>query len=90
MGKIKWDAKFDYQYMDNYKILNAAFKKNGIQKVPDVDKLIKARYQDNLEFCQWIKKYHDLHDSGEEYDGPSVRGNKVMHYIMGGTKVALP
>jgi RP/EB family microtubule-associated protein len=69
MGKIKWDAKFDYQYMDNYKILNAAFKKNGIQKVPDVDKLIKARYQDNLEFCQWIKKYHDLHDSGEEYDG---------------------
>lgn len=44
MGKIKWDAKFDYQYMDNYKILNAGFKKNGIQKVPDVDKLIKARY----------------------------------------------
>jgi len=41
---VKWDAKFDYQYMDNYKILNAAFKKNGIQKVPDVDKLIKARY----------------------------------------------
>jgi len=44
LGKVKWDAKFDYQYMDNYKILNAAFKKNGIQKVPDVDKLIKARY----------------------------------------------
>lgn len=76
MGKIKWDAKFDYQYMDNYKILNASFKKNGIQKVPDVDKLIKARYQDNLEFCQWIKKYHDLHDSGEEYDGAGRRGNK--------------
>ena len=90
MGKVKWDAKFDYQYMDNYKILNAAFKKNGIQKVPDVDKLIKARYQDNLEFCQWIKKYHDLHDSGEEYDGQYARGNKVMHYILGGTKVALP
>lgn len=30
--------------MDNYKILNGAFKKNGIAKVPDVDKLIKARY----------------------------------------------
>ena len=51
MNKVKWDAKFDYQYMENYKVLNAAFKKAGIQKVPDVDKLIKARYQDNLEFC---------------------------------------
>ena len=88
MGKVNWQAKFDYQYMENYKILNAAFKKNHIQKIPDVDKLIKARYQDNLEFCQWIKKYHDIKNTGEDYDAVGRRNGQQMHYILGGNKVA--
>ena len=90
MSKVNWQAKFDYQYMDNYKILNIAFKKNGIQKVLDVDKLIKAKYQDNLELCQWLKKYYDLHYSGTEYDPVARRNGVDMHYIMGGNKVAAP
>jgi len=30
MSKLNWQAKFDYQYMENYKILNASFKKAHI------------------------------------------------------------
>ena len=88
--RVKWNAKFDYEWMDNYKVLQEAFKKNGIKKNINVDMLIKARYQDNLEFCQWIKKYHDLHWNGEPYDpiarrpaGPAGQ----MYYIAGGNKV---
>jgi RP/EB family microtubule-associated protein len=77
--------------MENYKVLNAAFKKNHIMKIPDVDKLIKARYQDNLEFCQWIKKYHDIKNTGEDYDAVGRRNGQQMHYILGGNKVhAMP
>ena len=76
--------------MENYKVLQTAFKKNGIKKNVDVDKLIKAKYQDNLEFCQWLKKYHDLHWNGEPYDPIARRGDgpsAQMYYIAGGNKV---
>ena len=63
LSKVKWGAKFDYEYVENYKVLQNAFDKNGIKKHIDVscrwfsylfsqvDKLVKAKYQDNLEFC---------------------------------------
>lgn len=39
-----------------------------------MDKLIRAKYQDNLEFCQWLKAFYD--QSGvfrEDYDAKVVR-----------------
>jgi hypothetical protein len=39
--------------------------------------------------CQWIKKYHELHDSGAEYDPVARRNGQDLHYILGSTKVAL-
>ena len=55
-----------------------------------VDKLVKARYQDNLEFCQWIKRYFDLNYNGEAYDAMSRRKNQDLYYIAGGNKVMPP
>jgi len=75
LAKVKWGAKFDYEYVENYKILQSAFDKNGIKKHIDVDKLVKAKYQDNLEFCQWLKRYFDLNYSGEPYDARARRKN---------------
>ena len=90
---VKWDAKFDYQYIDNFKVLQNAFKNNNIKKVIEVEKLTKAKYQDNLEFCQWLKKYYELHCNKEEpYDAVAKRGgpNTKINYILGGNKVAPP
>ena len=55
-----------------------------------VDKLIKARYQDNLEFCQWIKRFFDLNYSGEPYNALQRRKGNNIYYIAGGNKVAPP
>lgn len=74
--------------MENYKILNNAFRKNGIQKNLDVDKLVKCRLLDNTEMCQWIKKYYELHYSGQDYDPVSRRNGVELYYILGGNKVA--
>ena len=32
MAKVKWGAKFDYEFMENYKVLQNAFLKNGIKR----------------------------------------------------------
>jgi RP/EB family microtubule-associated protein len=50
MNRIKWEARFDYEFMENYKLLTEIFKKNGITKHIDVNKLVKAKPLDNLEF----------------------------------------
>ena len=55
-------------------MLQAAFSKNRVQRHVDVTKLIRAKYQDNLEFCQWLKAFFD--QAGvirENYDPSAVR-----------------
>lgn len=37
--------------------------------------------------CQWIKKYFEIHYSGQEYDPVARRGGQDLHYILGGNKV---
>ena len=38
--------------------------------------MAKAKYQDNLEFAQWLKRYHDLNcgDRGNNYQARERRG----------------
>ena len=37
LSKLKWGAKFDYEFVENYKVLQNAFDKNGIKKHIDVN-----------------------------------------------------
>ncbi|KAL3811249.1 hypothetical protein ACHAXA_003918 [Cyclostephanos tholiformis] len=59
MSRVNWSAKASHEYVANYKLLQGAFNKANIQKHIDVDKLIRGKYQDNLEFCQWLKAFFD-------------------------------
>ena len=45
MQRVNWEAKSDYEYIQNYKLLQVAFTKNRVQRHIDVDKLIRAKYQ---------------------------------------------
>ena len=75
MKRVNWEAKSEFQYIENYKILQAAFTKQCVQKRVDVDRLIRAKYQDNLEFCQWLKAFfeHASSDTREDYDAIARR-----------------
>jgi RP/EB family microtubule-associated protein len=84
MKRVNWEAKSDFQFIENYKILQAAFTKQRVQKRVDVDRLIRAKYQDNLEFCQWLKAFfeHASSETREDYDPVARRrmgkgGNKL-------------
>jgi len=75
IANVKFDASHEYEYVSNFKILQKAFDKVGIQKHIDVPKLIKAKHLDNLEFLQWFKKYFDEHyvEGEEPYRARDIR-----------------
>ena len=85
-NKVKWDCKNDYEFVENYKILQQAFDKNGVKRHIDVPKLIKAKYQDNLEFCQWLKAFFEKNYNGEPYEASARRKGQDLYYL-GGTSV---
>ncbi|KAI8059133.1 calponin homology domain-containing protein [Gongronella butleri] len=68
MHRVKFDAKSEYEYVSNYKILQSAFDKHKVDKIIPVDKLVKCRFQDNLEFMQWVKQFWDLNYPGGAYN----------------------
>ncbi len=55
MSKVNWQAKQEYEYLNNFKVLQEAFKRNKIDKPIPVDRLAKCKMMENLEWLQWSK-----------------------------------
>ena len=44
----------------------------------EIDKLVKAKFQDNFEFLQWFKKFFDANYGGQDYDALAMRGGEEV------------
>lgn len=79
MRKVNWMAKADHEYIPNYKVLQAAFDRLGIERHIPVEMLVRAKYQDNLEFLQWIKCFAEKEGSvRDDYDPVAAREGKPV------------
>lgn len=64
--KINFKAIHEYEYVQNFKVLQEAFVRHRIDRTVPVDRLIKLKFQDNLEFLQWMKKFWDANYEGAQ------------------------
>nr|CAH7720827.1 unnamed protein product [Callosobruchus chinensis] len=78
LKRVKFRTNLEHEYIQNFKILQAAFKKMNVDKIIPVDKLIKGRFQDNFEFLQWFKKFFDANYDGRDYDALDARGGILL------------
>ncbi|XP_064409721.1 microtubule-associated protein RP/EB family member 2 isoform X2 [Latimeria chalumnae] len=73
LKKVKFQAKLEHEYIHNFKLLQASFKRMNVDKLIPVEKLVKGRFQDNLDFIQWFKKFFDANYDGKEYNPVEAR-----------------
>ncbi|CAL8367187.1 unnamed protein product [Lota lota] len=73
LKKVKFNAKLEHEYLQNFKILQNSFKKAGVDKIIPVDRLTKGKFQDNFEFVQWFKKFFDANYDQRDYDPVAAR-----------------
>ncbi|XP_053206628.1 microtubule-associated protein RP/EB family member 1-like isoform X2 [Panonychus citri] len=74
LKKIKFRTLLEHEYIQNFKLVQAAFKKVGCDKEIPINRLVKGRFQDNFEFLQWFKKFFDANYDGREYSPLEARG----------------
>ncbi|CAJ0931869.1 unnamed protein product, partial [Mesorhabditis belari] len=78
LKRVKWNSKNEVDHINNWKILQTSWKTLGIDKPVPVEKLLKAKFQDNFEFLQWFKKFFDANYDGHEYDPVAARGGEAL------------
>lgn len=84
LKKVKFRTNLEHEYIQNFKHVQAAFKKVGCDKEIPVNRLVKSRFQDNFEFLQWFKKFFDANYDGHEYNALEMRGNIPLGSLAGG------
>lgn len=78
MTRVKMNAKHEYEFVANFKVLQNAFKAKKIDKPILIEKLVKCKMQDNLEFLQWMKRFWDANYDGQGYDPAARRANSSV------------
>ncbi|KAF8875299.1 calponin homology domain-containing protein [Infundibulicybe gibba] len=78
MARVKMNARHEYEFIANYKVMQNVFKAKKIDKPIPVEKLVKCKMQDNLEFLQWMKRYWDSNYGGQGYDPVARRKGAPM------------
>ncbi|KAI9502083.1 calponin homology domain-containing protein, partial [Coemansia spiralis] len=76
LDRVKFDANQQYEYMENFKILQNTMTKHKVDKPVDPPLLMKCRLQDNLEFTQWLKRFWDAYAPNSGYDAVGRRKGK--------------
>lgn len=86
MSKVKFDVSSEYQYLNNFKVLQGIFTRHKIDRPLETARMAKCRLQDNLEFLQWTRRYWDAHYDGTPYDPVARRNGQDVAQPAGGAR----
>ena len=78
MNRVNWRAKHDYEFIANMKILQSVLDKVDGNRSIDIERVAKAKVNENMEFVLWLKKEFDKKCTPErisEYNPEERRGN---------------
>lgn len=74
LGRVKFDAYQVPDIVNNFKVLQDSFDKNGITQHIDVDTLTKGKYMASLELFQWMHGYFNQRNGASiPYDAVARR-----------------
>ncbi|EDW82904.1 uncharacterized protein Dwil_GK24903 [Drosophila willistoni] len=73
--KVKWTTTTDFDYIQNFRLLQMGFHRSCVQKDIPVNLLIKDTLQDHLQFVRWFYKFFMINRSAEpdSYDASAER-----------------
>jgi RP/EB family microtubule-associated protein len=73
LARVNFNAVTEAEMVENYKILQDAFSRNGITQYLDVATLCKGKYMAALELFQWTHDYYEQLGGTPGYHGPGRR-----------------
>ncbi|XP_034489590.1 microtubule-associated protein RP/EB family member 1-like isoform X2 [Drosophila innubila] len=80
LKRIKFRANQEHEFVHNFKLLQASFQKNQVEKEIPIERLIKGRFQDNFEFLQWFRKFFKANYNGKPYNAFEARDRAPMGF----------
>uniref|UniRef100_A0A183D469 Calponin-homology (CH) domain-containing protein n=1 Tax=Gongylonema pulchrum TaxID=637853 RepID=A0A183D469_9BILA len=78
LKKVKFNSSKESDWISNWHILQMVWDRIGVRKNVPVERLIRAKFQDNLEFLQWFKKFFDANYSRHLPDAFSLKTGRVF------------
>ena len=80
LHRVNFNARTEYEKLQNLKILQDTFAKCDIKRGMDPAKLVKGKFQDNMEFCQWLKHFHGVKAGDSDYPAVERRNDAIRAY----------
>jgi len=85
--KVKWNSKTEPDKLNNWHILQKAWKDLGVDKPIPIERLLRGKFQENFEFLQWFKKFFYANWADHDYDAIDARGGEDFPAALpGGTR----
>uniref|UniRef100_A0A673XMY5 DNA (cytosine-5-)-methyltransferase n=1 Tax=Salmo trutta TaxID=8032 RepID=A0A673XMY5_SALTR len=73
MSTVKFQAQDTPDFIHNYNLLQAGFRKTGVTKIVPVEELMNGRFQPNFVFLKWFKRFFQANLVGQVYTPVEAR-----------------
>ncbi|XP_051510104.1 DNA (cytosine-5-)-methyltransferase 3 beta, duplicate a isoform X2 [Myxocyprinus asiaticus] len=70
MSKVKFQSQEESDFLQNYSLLQTAFRKTGVTKSVPVDELHKGKFRSTFTFLKWFKKFFLANEGHERLYNP--------------------